>query len=143
MFSLQDENNNNLYQTSLPIPSRPGIVSFTLPKDAPPLKVNHTYTWYFGMICSTQNPQDISEVVLVSGEIKRTEPSNSLKAELQKVTGVEKAALYAKNGIWTDALTTLAQLRRSQPENSTLATAWEELLNSVGLEEVAKEPFVE
>lgn len=143
VFSLQDENHNHLYQTSLPTPSRPGIISFTLPKDAPSLKVNQKYNWYVGMICSTKNPQDISEVVLVDGQIKRTEPSSILKAELGKVTGLEKAAVYAKNGIWTDALTTLAQLRRSQPDNSRLATAWEELLKSVGLEDVAKEPLVE
>lgn len=145
IFNLRDRDYNLLYQTTLPTPSRPGIISFTLPEDAPPLKVNHKYAWHFGMVCQAQNPAQISipEIVLVSGEIKRSEPSSALKDQLQKVAGIEKAAVYAKNGIWTEALATLAQLRRSQPDDSRLIAAWEELLNSVGLEKVAKEPLVE
>lgn len=142
-FSLKDENGFDLYQTTLPIPQNPGIVSIKMPEDAPSLEVGETYRWSFGIVCETFRAGNIPEVVFVSGEIQRIQPDDDLSQKLAQAQPLEQAAIYAKYGIWFESLATLATLRQQQPENFTLASHWRELLDSVGLEEVADQPFVE
>jgi hypothetical protein len=55
----------------------------------------------------------------------------------------EQINLYAANGIWHDALTNLAQLRQTNPEDAALMADWESLLKSVNLEAIATEPIVQ
>jgi hypothetical protein len=140
-FSLKDENNNDIYQTRLAIPNHAGIVSITLPKDTPALEIGRTYRWSFGVIDNNENTQE-PKVVFVSGEITRTEPNDALKAKLQEANLLEQAEIYAKNGIWFESLATLAKLRQTQPMNEALTQQWNELLESVGLETIANQPFV-
>jgi hypothetical protein len=49
--------------------------------------------------------------------------------------------LYAENGIWHDALTQLAQLRRSHPQAKNFRNDWQKLLTDIGLEELANKPI--
>ncbi len=76
------------------------------------------------------------------GDIRRIEPSPELKTQLEKVTPLERAALYGKAGIWFDTVGTLAELKRAQPEDAILADVWKQLLGSVGLEAVATKPLL-
>ncbi|AMW28616.1 DUF928 domain-containing protein [Arthrospira platensis] len=142
-FSLKDEDGFDIYQTSLPIPQKPGIVSIRIPDDAPSLEAGKNYRWSFGIVCETSNAGNIPEVVFVSGEIQRIQLDNDLSQKLAIAKPLEQAAIYAQYGIWFESLATLATLRQQQPEDFTLASHWRELLNSVGLENVADEPFVE
>lgn len=142
-FSLKDENNNDIYQTKLPIEGKSGIVEIQLPADVPPLEIGQTYRWSFGIICEAKTPEQAPEVVFVSGEIQRTEPDSGLKSQLQAAQPLKQAELYAKNGIWFESLHTLAQLRQTQPDDANLARQWEELLGSVGLEVIANQPFMD
>jgi hypothetical protein len=79
----------------------------------------------------------------VEGRIQRIAPNPALSSQLKSLSAVERAALYGKNGIWYDTLTSLAQQRRSQPKDSTLAATWEKLLKSVGLEAIATKPLLQ
>jgi hypothetical protein len=142
-FSLKDEDDTDVYQLTLPIPSKPGIVSVKLPEDAPSLEVGKTYRWSFGIVCTTADSESASKVVFVSGDIRRIEPDATLAGELAQADPVERASLYARHGIWFESLATLATLRQEQPEDLTLASRWQELLDSVGLEAIAGQPFVE
>ena len=140
-FSLKDQNNNDIYQTNMAISDQQGIVSIEIPKDTPPLKVGQTYRWSFGVICNAENTTE-PKVVFVTGEIKRTEPDASLTAKLQQAKPLEQAKIYAENGIWFESLATLAKLRQTQPTDSNLTQEWKQLLESVGLEAIANQPFV-
>jgi len=51
-------------------------------------------------------------------------------------------SVYAKNGIWYETITTLAQLRRQTPTDSRLTAQWTKLLESQGLESIADQPLV-
>ena len=62
-----------------------------------------------------------------------------IKEQLEKATPRDRVALYAVNGLWFDALTVAAQLRRRNPNNPS----WAELLQVIGLNELAIEPIVE
>ncbi len=143
VFSLKDEKGQDVYHTSIPLSGQTGIVSVKLPTDTPPLKIGQSYRWSFGIICPAQSPQSQPEVVFVTGEIRRVEADHALANQLQALTSLEKAAVLAQNGIWFESLEILASLRQTEPENSMLASKWQELLKSVGLEEIAHQPFID
>jgi hypothetical protein len=73
----------------------------------------------------------------VEGWIQRTELSSELKAKIEQVTPLEQAKLYATARVWLDTLMLASQLRSSQPAE------WEELLKSVGLNEIAQAKVLE
>lgn len=134
-FSLKDETENDVYQTDLAITGNPGIVSVSLPPSAPALEIGKTYNWYFSMLC---NSSDFSGNLVVNGSLQRTEISSTLAKAQELTSPLERAAFYAKNGIWLEALANLAEARRKQPDDSKIAEQWTELLKSAGLETVAE-----
>lgn len=139
-FTLKDKTEDYYYQATLPLPQASGIVSFQLPSEAPALTVGKSYEWTFVTICGQKLAVDDPSV---GGQIQRIEPSSHLTSQLNNVSPLERAALYGAKGIWYDTLTTLAELKRSQPNNSTLAATWENLLKSVGLEAIATQPLLQ
>lgn len=52
-----------------------------------------------------------------------------------------RVAVYAANGIWYDALDTLAQLRLSNPNDPNLISNWDILMKAAGIDEIASEPI--
>ncbi len=139
-FSLQTENGENFYQTILPIPQSNAVISFNFKADAPPLEVGKTYRWSLAILCDDRlDPND----PFVQGWIERIEPNASLLAQLQEGNTLEQAALYGKAGLWYDTVSTLAQVRRSQPDDPVLANTWTRFLASVGLDAIASEALQE
>ena len=140
-FVLQDAADNYIYKTTFTVPGKPvGVVSITLPPGVAPLEIGKQYHWTFLI---HKNLQKQSEYVAVDGLVQRVEPSLELMTQLNKLTPRERTALYAANGIWHDALTTLASLRRTNPQDATLTADWVRLLQSVGLDNIAPEPVVQ
>lgn len=139
---LDEENNNTVYQTTLPITGSSGIVSLKLPPSPTlrSLEINKDYHWYFSIIC---DPEDRAGDIYVDGWIRRVEPNPSLVSHLEKVSPRERAALYRNDNLWYDTVTTLAEQHRSNPRNSTVAAEWATVLKSVGLDEILREPFNE
>jgi hypothetical protein len=140
LFVLKDKNEDYYYNKTLSLPRTAGIISFTLPTDARAIEIGKRYQWSFVMICGEEIRPDSPGV---KGQIQRIEPSQALLSQLKNVSPLERAALYGKNGIWFDTLTSLAQLRREQPGDSTLRANWEELLRSVGLGAIATKPLLQ
>ena len=138
-FGLVDENNNFHYQAKIPISSQEGILSFKLPDDAPPLEIDKNYRWTF-IIIGEQGLRPGSPGV--QGEIRRVRPPSELISQIQNKPLLERAALYAKNGIWFDTVASLAEAKRLEPSEATLASTWQELLNSAGLEAIATKPLL-
>ena len=130
-LKLEDEHNNYHYHTVLPISETAGIRGFTLPETAPALEMDKTLKVSLAIMCGSMlDPSD----PVVEGWIKRVAPDTSLSPQHEQRTALELAAFYVNQGIWFDALTILANLRQSQPHQETFDFAWEELLESVGLE---------
>lgn len=138
-FSWQDENNQEHYQTILPIENKTGIISLTLPEDAPPLEVGKNYQWALAIMCDGRLQPDSP---MIQGQIKRVEMTSSLSDRLKNANPLETAALYGEEGIWYETVATLAQLTANQPNNSNIKSNWQNLLTSVGLEKVATTPLV-
>ncbi len=124
-----------VYQTTFPLSKSSGIVKLNLPPTVE-LKPGNNYQWYFGVIC---NPNNREEDERITGWIERNSisPELQMKIEQAQQQPLEQAKLYAKAGIWNEALTILEQLRSKEP------TAWAELLNSVGLGEFAQNPILD
>lgn len=138
---VNKENGREIYQTRFFVNRNPGVISISLPANAnfPPLQVGKKYHWYFSLICDASEPSgDVTEEEF----IERIPLNSKLASKLEKATLREKFDLYAEAGIWQDTLTVLAQLRRENPNDSALKAEWVDLLDSVALEQVAKEPLI-
>ncbi|MEC4983886.1 MAG: DUF928 domain-containing protein [Oscillatoria sp. PMC 1076.18] len=139
-FSLQDENRNHHYQTTIEVSGEGGIVSVTLPEDAPELEIGKNYAWFFAPIPPGETIQPSSYGV--SGWVKRVELPTQI-SENAATNPVAQATAYAESGIWYDTLAVLAAAQKAQPENSVLVSEWRDLLQQVGLEEIATQPLSE
>jgi hypothetical protein len=138
-FSLRDENNNDHYQTKIPINGQSGIVSFQLPNNAPSLEVGKNYRWTFILIGLNGLRPDSPGV---KGVIKRVEANPAMNNQLQNGTLLERAAWYGKNGIWFDTVQMLAEAKRSQPTDEKIARNWQQFLKLAGLEAIASKPLL-
>ncbi|GAB4230105.1 MAG: DUF928 domain-containing protein [Elainellaceae cyanobacterium] len=138
VLSVREEGFQPHSQRFLAITGEPGIVGIPLAEDAPPLEVGKVYQWAVVLICGDRpNPND----PFVSGWVQRVEPANGVNAPQD---ALERAVWYGEQGIWYDALTALAEARRSQPTDPALAEIWTNFLTqpSVGLEAIANEPLL-
>src|SRR5512136_1042617 len=108
-FVLQDEDGKEVYNSGkLPAMTGAGIASYTLPaKASKPLEVGKNYQWFFSIIC---NPDDRSGDVRVQGWVKRVEKSQTLAQELEAASEKERPFIYARESLWFDTLSSLAQL---------------------------------
>ncbi|HEY9881280.1 MAG TPA: DUF928 domain-containing protein, partial [Leptolyngbyaceae cyanobacterium] len=137
-FVLQDKEGSIVHQTEVtPVANSAGIVQMGLPETLPPLTEGQAYRWFFIVHCDSRVP------VFVEGSIEKTSTTAEMRSQLEQASPRDQAALYASEGIWQDALDTLATLYRESPSDTSLQEDWVDLLTSAGLEEVAAEPFLE
>jgi len=140
-FILQDENGNWIYQQEFTIKNLSGVIGVSIPANTnlPPLEVGKKYTGAFVLVC---DPEDRSNDHLEIVIVRRVEVSANILRQLETADPRQKTFIYAENGIWQDALSTLAAARRANPNDTDLAADWESLLHSVRLGAIAKEPIV-
>lgn len=138
-FVLQD-GEDDVYRAPVTLPRTPGIVSIRLPSTLVPLKVGKMYHWFFKVnVDCASPPSNIKDYV--EGWVQRvTLPS--LTRKLKTATIKQRIALYAANGIWYDALTSVADLRLVD-SNALIKEDWTGLLQSVGLSNIASKPIVQ
>jgi len=141
-FVLKNENGNPIYQTTLKTNNSSGVIGVSLPanKNVSPLQVGKNYRWSVALICDAQ---DRSADVLREGIVRRVELSADIRSQLDQADARQKTFIYAQNGIWQDALSNLAAARRANPNDAKLIDDWESLLDSVKLNQIAKEPIVQ
>lgn len=138
-FTLLDEQDNPIYQTTVTLPETSGLVSVQLPKNVP-LQLKQDYYWQFSLICDADVP---SRNPFVEGVIQRVELDASLKQQVSLAEPGDRANLYASAGIWYEALSVLANSRCAQPDNAILTSRWSKLLKSVDLGEYATASIAE
>lgn len=141
-FILKDQSGNQIYKQEFTISNLSGVIGVSIPtnKNVPPLEVGKSYTWNFTVICDSQ---DRSSDQIEIGTVRRVELSADIRRQLDQADPRQKTVIYAENGIWQDALSTLAAARRDQPNDTALKADWESLLDSVTLGKIAKEPIVQ
>jgi Domain of Unknown Function (DUF928) len=144
-FTLQDESNPGekkiIYHNSqIAAASTAGMIRIALPKSSPTLATNKPYHWFLELNMGCTNGQ---RPIFVEGWIQRTELDRNLSKQIDRATPTEKVALYAENGLWHDALTTLANLRATKPQDPELNQNWQNLLDAIGLGDLNNQPLSE
>ena len=139
-FVLRDRDGNLVYKTMVTLPAKAGSIALSLPSSVAPLTTDKLYSWYFKIRCQPDKPKSEGSLFsYVEGWIQRTPLNTALSSQLQNATPQQKVALYARNGIWYEALTIAAELYRNNPKDPN----WTELLKDVGLGDIASEAIVE
>lgn len=129
-FSLRDDNGRGVYRTTLALTNTRGIVSLSLPAEAPPLEVGEQYTWSFAVIC---DPNNRLSDRFVTGIVQRIEFDSTRLRQIQQASLRERVSLYQEADAWYDMLAVLFELQRTQPNNSSIYTIWDEFLQSGGV----------
>ena len=119
------------------LPNKPGIIAVRIPPSAPALEIGKRYRWALTLNCASSTTA--SDKIQVEGVIVREAPTAAATAELATAKGIQKAAIYAGNGFWHDALDILAELRQKNIADPTLKSDWQSLLESMMLSGSSKE----
>jgi Domain of Unknown Function (DUF928) len=130
--------NKTVYKNAIQLPTQPGIVNFSLPQTSAPLAIDKLHQWELKITMKRQLDKEIS----VKGWIQRADLNSDLSEQIKQSTPDRQAALYAENGFWYDALSTLAELRRDQPQDLDIIQDWKNILKSVDLGKLANKPFI-
>ena len=134
-FTLENQQGKGIARKTVALTTTPSIVNVQFDKN--PLEVGKDYKWLVSVICETGDPEDIFS----EGIIRRIIPESTLLSKLEKATVIERVSLYAKFGIWHEAIADLANLLLAQPNSTELKTSWLNLLTSSSLESIAHTPL--
>jgi len=136
------ENKISIYTSTFRISGTSGIASLPLPNTTflPPLTVGKDYHWSLALIC---NPDNREQNITVDGWVQRIAPAAAFTNQLGATKSQDLPTLYANNGLWFDTVTTLAEQRCANPNDTSLAASWAQLLKSVKLDTIAEQPLVQ
>ncbi|MFW5665314.1 MAG: DUF928 domain-containing protein [Coleofasciculus sp.] len=147
VFTLMTENKDKVvYETTVSLNNQtPGIISISIPESDPAnpdnelLQVGEIYNWFVTIPCD-QN--DWSQNPTAEGWVKRIAKEDSLAQELAKTPDINHPKVYVDYGVWTEAVSSLEQLRERYPNNPQVQADWKDLLESVGLENLVADRSV-
>jgi hypothetical protein len=114
-------------------PTPAGIHAIRLSKFKVELKPNVVYRWSVAVVT---DPQNRSQDIIANGVIKRIEPAPDLAGKLTAASDADKAALYAENGIWYDALQSVSDQIDRNPQDASLRDERASLLKQIGMDGV-------
>lgn len=135
---LLKQNDEEIDRRKFQLSGKAGIVGIDLPQNIQLSTLDENYDWVFTLIC---NPRDRSYDLYVGGSIRRVNPTPNLIPP-PTATPQEKAKLYASDGLWNEGLTTV--VRELYPLDPTTARLYfTDLLQQIGIENLAEEPIVE
>ena len=107
-----------------------GIHAIRLSKFKVELKPGVVYQWSVAVVV---DPENRSQDTIARGVIKRVDPSPDLAAKLAAASDTDKAAIYAENSIWYDALQSISDQIAQNPKDQGLRDERADLLTQVGL----------
>lgn len=140
-FVLRDEKDRLVYEAMLETSGQPGIMALDLKeaKALPPLQLNQHYHWYLSLLC---DPEDRARDIVVEGWVQRVETASGSMNQVAAMQPIEQAEFFAESGLWLNALEVLATLRYDRPEDVAVAEQWAQLLQSMDLAPIAREPLL-
>ncbi len=140
-FVLRGPNDELLEKQTFSGRGQAGIMSLKLPRVPHISSPNHTYHWYLSVIC---NEADRSHDVVVEGILKPVAIESHVQEKLEGASLEQRIQVYQTYDIWHETLHTLAQMKRSQPQNAQVSQQLGKLLESVKLEpSLAQQPLLE
>jgi hypothetical protein len=138
-FTLQDENDEYIYNTRQnQLKAKAGLIQLAVPATAKPLEIGKSYTWTLSVYCDPEKP---SAAVFVQGTIQRVGLEAGLAKDLNRMSPIEQAELYARQGIWYETLDRIGTAYREKSDDRAIAEAWEQLLQQVKLDALKSKPI--
>jgi hypothetical protein len=136
-FVVQDSQDNLVHSQAIAAQNiTAGMIKLSLP-DSVFLETNQSYEWYVLMRCDATNAE---RFVFVNGAIRRLERPD-LQAQISALPPTAHANLYQTEDLWYDAVDAAATQLQNAPQNADLRQQWTQLLEAVGLSDLATEPF--
>lgn len=115
--------------------NKAGIVQLEMPKNLPELVPNREYRWSVSLICNAMGRSNDS---FAQGWIKRVPVTPLLEQQLAAAkSDRDRASVYAKTGLWYDALGAIATAQASNSTDLSIREDFLSLLAQAGLKEVA------
>ncbi len=142
IFTLIEQNDQLIpgqkvvYRKDFSLQNEAGVIAFKIPDDAPILEIGKIYRWriVFG-------PD--SESKITYGIIKRVLPTTKLVSQLKTISKpIDRAAIFAQEGIWFEAVQTLAEAQQPVPQNTEVVDEWTDLMKAANLSLVLQYRFV-
>lgn len=131
LLIIDPEKEEEVYSETLTLSNTSGVIQLTLPATVN-LEVGKEYRWGFSLIC---DPQRRDSDISVMGVLYRNSMTPDMERKLtQANSSLDKARIYAEEGIWTEMVSILAPLQQSYPQE------WREVLQSVELQQMAEVP---
>ena len=124
-----------LLELTVPAPVDQGIHALDLAEHGITLQPDVEYQWFAAVV---RNPDQRADDIVAGGTIQRIALPSDVAAELGRASGAERAAVYARGGIWYDAIEQLSESIASTPDSQSLRAARASLLDQVGLESAAE-----
>lgn len=116
-------------------PPAAGIVELKMPPNSPELVPGREYRWSVTLMC---NPDRPSANPFIHTWIERTAPTPELNQQLAAAANdQERAAIYARSGLWYDALAAISAAYEANPNDQVVLAERLSLLEEVGLTQVA------
>jgi Domain of Unknown Function (DUF928) len=143
-FSLQN-GDMELYRMSFALPPTPGIVKISTAAMPNALQPGRDYRWYVDINCPSSRSMRQPNPASITGIVRIVDIPQSLQQDLaNEANSLERAAKYAKYGIWFETITELAEAHLQQPQNDAVNQAWAQLLSheKVGLKAFSQAPIV-
>jgi hypothetical protein len=142
-FTLKDRSTPGktkiVYQNLKIAPTQtPGVMKIDLPKSSEGLAPNRVYHWFLTLNMDCRRGQ---RPIFVDGWIQRAPIDRLLSSQLERATPAAKVSLYAENGLWYDAIATLANLRATKPQDAALTQDWQSLLEAIELGNLTDRPL--
>jgi len=132
---LEENKPKPIVQVMVERSTKAGIQRLKLSDQKAKLALGVEYQWVVALIT---DPDNRSKDLVASVVIKRIEPSADLKEKVNKASAAALPNVYAKAGIWYDALTALSDQIDAQPDNKALRQTRADLLQQVGLKAAAQ-----
>ena len=138
-FVLRNERDELMYEAFLSTEGK-GIVSIEITSNrrSSLLETEQNYHWYLSMIC---NNRQRSRDIVVEGWMRQEKIDPAIQEQLNTASTVEQAEVYRDRGFWYDTLSVLTE-NDSAIKEPMVRQKWLEMLESIGLKELASQPFV-
>lgn len=127
---LQENKIEPLVQVKVQRSGKAGIQHLRLADHGVELEPGVEYQWVVALIT---DPENRSSDLVSSGVIKRIDAAEGLRQRIDRATPTERAAVYAEEGIWYDALSVLSDEIEAHPQDATLREMRADLVRQVGL----------
>jgi len=116
-------------------PIRKGMHAISLEEYGVALKPGVEYQWFVAVV---PDAAQRSSDVVAGGSIKRVPESEAVRSRLTQAAPSQRAAVYAGEGIWYDAVDQISKQISADPADYRLREQRAQLLEQVGLTEAAR-----